>query len=180
MRIQKTCEKNPGLHFINTVPSGMTGKYGWDSLLRLLRLILMSKLAAQEIKTSMYKTNHFNRTTSLTEHLIDSYIMPRTISRNARLALLRLYAEKASFNKDSTGNDLNQGNLYSACFGYFSDYSMKTVCFHDLRPYVSSLTRKRQEQFLVLAAGDSRSRRPKPKAPEVSRSCTVAVNGLIE
>ena len=107
------------------------------------------------------------RTDTLTEDLIDSYLHPKTVSRNAQLALLKYFAEKA-VSQDPLEKADGQENLFSGCIGYFSDYCVKTVCFHDLRPYVSCLSRRRQEKFLILIARECRSHRPKSKDPDVS------------
>lgn len=113
------------------------------------------------------------RVDTLTETMIDSYIHPKRISRNARLALLRFYSEKSVIEHDSSQIEYIQENLFNACVEYFSDYSTKTVCFHDLRPYVSFLSNRRQEKFLKLIARDCRSRIPASKDSDVSRVYTV-------
>lgn len=110
-----------------------------------------------------------NRFATLTETLIDSYIHPDTISRNARLASLKFYAEMSVMENDSLRSEYVQEDLFNACFDYFSNYSMKSVCFHDLRPHVSCLSRHRQEKFLKHIARNCRSHRPKSKDSDVSR-----------
>lgn len=98
-----------------------------------------------------------------------SFIRPKTLSRNARLALVKFYADKVPIADGSSEYESVQENLFSACSAYFSDYSMKTTCFHDLRPYVSFLSRSRQEKFLIFIADVCRSNRPKSEDPDVSR-----------
>lgn len=114
----------------------------------------------------------------LTETLIDSYIHPKTISRNARLALLRLYAETSLIEDDSLQNEHMQDELFSACFEYFSDYSMKSVCFHDLRPYVYCLSAHRQEKFLRHIAQNCRSHIPRSQDSDVSRVYATGLHWL--
>lgn len=83
-----------------------------------------------------------------------SYIKPLTISRNARLALLKFYSLNAS------RDDAVQDKLLSACQGYFSDYSQKVVCFRDLQPYIACLKMSNQEELLKFAAQHCRTRSP--------------------
>ena len=110
-----------------------------------------------------------NRFETLTETLIDSYNHPETTSRNARLASLKFYAELCIMEHDSLRREYVQEDLFSACSDYFSNYCTKSVCFHDLRPYVSCLSRHRQEKFLKHIARNCRSQRPKSKDSDVSR-----------
>ena len=103
------------------------------------------------------------RNFALTEGVIQSFA---PYSRNARLALLQLYASDPIEGVDS------QANLLSACLKYFKDYSAKLVCFHDLRPYVVRLSNARQLKFLKLSAEEARNLKPLPKEPEV-RFCRI-------
>lgn len=177
MPFQVICGTFPGFRLTNLGHLGMTGRSGLDLLLLPPKSVPASKWKAQEIVNSFVRLS-VSRIATLTEDLIDSYITPKTISRNARLALLKFYAEKTSGQNDSSVHEYVEENLFSACFGYFSDYSTKAVCFHDLRPYVSRLSRRCQEQFLILIARDCRSRRPRPKDPDVSCPCMAALHWL--
>lgn len=80
--------------------------------------------------------------TKVTETLIESYIYPKTLSRNARIALLKFLSFNASQDADV------QDKLLSACHHYFLDYSDKAICFFDLQPYISCLERGTQEELL--------------------------------
>lgn len=69
---------------------------------------------------------------------------------------------------DSLRKEFVQEDLFRTCFEYFSNYSMKSVCFHDLRPYISCLSKDCQEKFLKQIARNCRSQRPKSKDSDVS------------
>lgn len=97
----------------------------------------------------LHKANT-SRNSKVTRELIDYYFKPRTVSRNARLALLRYYLI------ESVKNAQVQDKLLSACREYFIDYCPKVICFRDLQPYVSRLDKPLQEKFLGLVARDTK------------------------
>lgn len=87
----------------------------------------------------------------VTKQLIKSYNKPRTISRNARLALLRYFSTQILKNAQA------QEELLSACREYFMEYCAKVICFRDLQPYVLRLEKPLREKFLGLVARDTKS-----------------------
>lgn len=107
--------------------------------------------------------NEQRRTTS-TENLISSFGTGTSSSRNAQLALLKLYATKIA-----VGEDFHD-QLLSSCWEYFTDFSTKVACFHDLQPYVSSLESSKQEKLIVLCGDIARDIRPHSESSEVSGS----------
>ena len=90
-----------------------------------------------------------NRNAKQTEELIASYIKSRSVSRNARLALLKYYSS------DSPEHGTTQEKLLSASLEYFSKYRSKVICFKDLQPYVLGLSKPLQEKFLRLVAEET-------------------------
>lgn len=102
-----------------------------------------------------------NRNLEISRKLIESYIEPRTLSRNARLALLRYCLIQTLENTQA------QEKLFSACREYFMEYRTKIVCFRDLQPYVSRLERPLQEKLLGLVARDTKDLVCSDRAPQV-------------
>lgn len=96
-----------------------------------------------------------------TKELIESYMKPRTVSRNARLALLRYYLIH------TPDNTQVQEKLLSACREYFMEYCTKVICFRDLQPYVSRLEKPLQEKFLGIIARDTQGFVCSDRASEV-------------
>lgn len=92
-----------------------------------------------------------NRNAKQTEELIASYIKSKSVSRNARLALLKYYSS------DSPEHGRSQEKLLSATLEYFSKYRSKVICFKDLQPYVLGLSKALQEKFLRLVAEETES-----------------------
>lgn len=108
----------------------------------------------------LHKANN-SRNSRITRELIDYYIKPRTLSRNARLALLRYYLI------ESVKNAQVQDELLSACREYFIDYRTKVICFRDLQPYVSRLDKPLQEKLLGLVARDTKGLVCSDRDPQV-------------
>lgn len=98
----------------------------------------------------LQKANN-TRNSEVTKQLIKSYNKPRTISRNARLALLRYFSTQILKNAQA------QEELLSACREYFMEYCAKVICFRDLQPYVLRLEKPLREKFLGLVARDTKS-----------------------
>lgn len=92
-----------------------------------------------------------NSNSKLTEELIVSYISSKSISRNARLALLKYHFS------DSPEHGRTQEKLLSASLEYFLKYHSKVICFNDLQPYVLGLSKPLQERFLRLVAEETES-----------------------
>lgn len=79
-----------------------------------------------------------------TEQLLDFYLTPTTISRNARLAWVKFRAEN------------RQEDLLLACYGYFQEYGSKVICFRDLQPYIGCLKKPLQDRLIRLLAQNTR------------------------
>ena len=94
--------------------------------------------------------------------MIEDYLKQNTISRNARLALIKYYSLVSIWDKSY------QDRLVSACREHFSDYSSRVVCFRDLYPYLPRLERSKQEELLKLTAGIARGNKTKVNESEVS------------
>ena len=101
------------------------------------------------------------------EKLIGDYLEQNTISRNARLALLKHYS-LASIRDNSY-----QDKLVSACWEHFSDYSTRVVCFRDLHPYLPHLETSKQKELLEMTASTARGYKTRVNESEVS-ICTLA------
>lgn len=93
---------------------------------------------------------------------MDSFCNGISSSRNAQLALLKLYSSRIA-----TGENC-QDQLLSSCWDYFRDFSTKVACFHDLQPYISTLERAKQEKLVELSGDVAREIRPEPESSEVS------------
>ena len=102
------------------------------------------------VQIALQKANS-SRNSKITKELIESYIKPRTVSRNARMALLQYYSIQTR--KDAQF----QNELLSACRLYFVDYCAKVICFRDLQPYVIQLDKPLQEKLLGLVARDTKN-----------------------
>ena len=135
----------------------MTGKFGQVWLLRPTTSVLRCRWAEESLK---YSQADYGRNFALTEDIIQSCA---SYSRNARLAMLKLYASGPTKGVD------HRAKLLSACLKYFRDYSTKLICFHDLRPYIERLNNQQQLDFLKLSAGEARNLKPTPREPEVRR-----------
>lgn len=85
-------------------------------------------------------------------------------SRNAQLALLKLYSCKVAAGENG------QDELLLSCWEYFKDFSSKVACFHDLQPYIPSLERAKQEKLVELSGDVAREIRPEQESSEVSAS----------
>lgn len=85
-------------------------------------------------------------------------------SRNAQLALLKLYSCEAA---PAPGKNF-QDKLLSSCWEYFKDFSTKVACFHDLQPYIASLERAKQERLVELTGDIAREIRSEEESSEVS------------
>ena len=99
---------------------------------------------------------------TFTESLITSFGTGMSSSRNAQLALLKLYSCEAAPGKGF------QDELLSSCWEYFKDFSTKVACFHDLQPYIASLERAKQEKLVELTGDIAREIRPEEESSEVS------------
>lgn len=78
------------------------------------------------------------------------------------MALISFYSANAA------QDERMQQRLLAACFEYFVDYGSKTVCFRDLKRYVSRLEKSKRETLVQLAARHSQSCRPRPQDHDVS------------
>ena len=83
-------------------------------------------------------------------------------SRNARLALLELYASNT---KEPAAN-IEQKHI-SACVRHFQDFATKHICFNDLQPSLARLSDSNQLVFLKLVQEKARDLKPVPGNPEV-------------
>ena len=132
------------------------------------------------MKKSTTKCNNFDnvanasankgRTTEATEGLTYRFFQANSKSRNARLALLSLYAAEVK------AQHKPRSILCTALLEYFYDFSSTFICFQDLKRYLPLLYRDEQEEFLVLASNHTQQSRATPEEPEDS---TVSVVQLV-
>ena len=139
----------------------MTGRFGSGFFPPQKRLTPVSKWRMKSIDSSIFREANNSRNSENTKELIESYMKPRIVSRNARLALLRYYLIHTPDNAQI------QEKLFSACREYFMDYCTKVICFRDLQPYVSRLEKSLQEKFLGIIARDIQGFVCSDKASEV-------------
>lgn len=126
----------------------MTGRYGLVFSRPALKLTAASKYLPLYVFIRLWKADS-NSNSKLTEELIASYINSRSVSRNARLALLKYYSS------DSPEHGRTQEKLLSASLEYFLKYRSKVICFNDLQPYVFGLSKPLQERFLRLVVEEA-------------------------
>ncbi len=107
------------------------------------------------------RANDTRHTTGL-EIMIEEYLKQNTVSRNARLALIKHYSLA------SIADSKYQEKLLSACQEHFSDYSSRVVCFRNLHPHLPSLERSKQEELLRVAASTARGYKTRVNESEVS------------
>lgn len=105
--------------------------------------------------------------------MVKSYSSQAKVSRNARLAMLRFYAQEGA------SDVVKQDRLFEACENHFREYSTKYVCSRDLQPYVAHLEPSRKELFLITSSSCAKSVSPKDNAPEVRASSMVTTLLLI-
>lgn len=146
--IQIIYRTRPALHISNLVNLVMTGKYGSLFSLPARKLTAASKWLLLSDFLRVWKADS-NSNSKITEELIASYISSKSISRNARLALLKYHSS------DSPEHGRTQEKLLSASLEYFLKYRSKVICFNDLQPYVLGLSKPLQERFLRLVAEET-------------------------
>ena len=95
------------------------------------------------------------------EIMLEDYLKQDTVSRNARLALLRWHSQLVKQDKDC------QDKFLSVCSEYFSDHCSRVVCFRDLHPYLKHLERSKQEELCRLAANTARGNMARANESEV-------------
>ena len=172
-KLQETCLSilNQSLHLDNTGIQYGFGQLGddWKSWQMLIHAHSMDKTTELVLIfiTSMHqviRTKGFRNSLDL-ENKILSFCgpSPRTAERNARLALL-LFCSVEVFE-----GRRDQNFLLAALSDYFKDFSGKTVCFLDFKPWLSYLNTQGQRQLLVDAANHAQNTNPLSGEVQVSR-----------